>query len=222
LTSANVGFQRYAIDAEHRAAEAERNRIVRELHDSIGYTLTNVVVMSRVAERIAPIEHMELRELLGTIRNQAQSGLTEMRSTLRILRAGRPNRPRGMAAIQQLAVTFQRSTGVEINVEFTNVSWDPDSPLDAAIFRIVQEALTNAFRHGRARHVLVHFFQDATGLFLNIEDDGNGAESEGVGLGLSGMQERVRGLRGTFSISTTRFGFSVRIWLPREHLRGGT
>ncbi len=221
LTSANKGFQRYAIDAELRAAEAERNRIVRELHDSIGYTLTNVVIMSRVAQRVASVEQVDLKELLETICGQAQSGLTEMRSTLRILRAGEPVRPRGMEAIRQLAMTFEQSTGVEVRVESTNVRWDPDSPVDASIFRIVQESLTNSFRHGHARHVLLQFWQDQSGLSLNIEDDGNAPTDGEVGLGLAGMEERVRDLHGTFSATGSRFGFSVRVWFPAGR-PGGT
>ncbi|HUX51356.1 MAG TPA: sensor histidine kinase [Spirochaetia bacterium] len=214
LSSANKGFQRYALDAELRAAEAERNRIVRELHDSIGYTLTNIVVMSRVAQRLGAPQENDLTELLQTICSQAQSGLTEMRSTLRILRAAEPNRPRGIDAIRQLAATFQLSTGVEVRVEATNVRWDPDGPLDASIFRIVQESLTNSFRHGHARKVLLQFWQDHAGLSLNVEDDGRSSVDGPIGLGLSGMEERVRELGGTVSARGSRYGFSVRAWFP--------
>ncbi|HUX12742.1 MAG TPA: histidine kinase [Spirochaetia bacterium] len=221
LSRANRGFQQYAVDAELRAAEAERNRIVRELHDSIGYTLTNILVMTRVASRTPPEEAANLAELLEAISGQAQSGLTEMRSTLRILRAGESNRPRGMEAIRQLAATFQRSTGIAIRIESTNARWIADSPLDASIFRIVQEALTNSFRHGHANHVLIHFWQDQSGIFLDIEDDGAVTSQSSIGLGLSGMEERVREQCGTFSALGTRHGFLIRTWFPATAIGAG-
>ena len=223
LTSANVGFQDYATTAEERSSQEERNRITREVHDSIGYSLTNIVVMMEAAQGLIQVDPERLRQTLVLARTQAQDALAEVRRTLRALRAASTPRRSARMLLEKLFRTFESATNVSVRVEYRNLFTAPESAIDSVIYRTVQEGLTNAFRHGRATEVMVLFWFDGNGISVSLRDNGVGSQEIKDGIGLRGMRERIEPLGGTVHAGCMDgAGFELRVWVPVKRGDVGT
>lgn len=214
LTAANLGYSSFTQLARQQSALEERNRITREVHDGVGYTLTNIIMLSEVSLDVCPEESSELRENISAIRMQAKNGLFDTRRALRELRSTDADMPRGISAIRNLLITYSRATKIETKLELL-VRSDllEDSPLFLTVFRFVQEALTNTFRHGRSTRVVVRFQRSDSWLIVSVVDNGRGAAVVAEGIGLQGMRERVESLGGELTYNGVN-GFTVAARLP--------
>lgn len=204
-----------------RAAVAEeRARIARELHDVVAHSVSVIAVQTGSMRRRLSRERPDDAEQLAAVERTARQALAEMRRMLGLLRADgdEPSlspQP-GVEEIGRL-VAQVRDAGlsVELSVEGERAPLPPG--VDLAVYRIVQEALTNVLKHARAQRACVALSYDERGLELEISDDGqglNGAPTEG-GHGLVGMRERVALYGGSLSAGTgSEGGFTVRAHLP--------
>jgi signal transduction histidine kinase len=214
LTTANKAFQNYADTIETASKENERNRITRELHDSIGYALTNLIMMMNAGKTLAKGDPARLDELFESARTQADSALQESRRILYRLRSIATPPREGLHALEHLVRSFQAATGVETAIHYGNLPWSYGDSIDAAIFRLIQEGLTNSFKHGRARKVRILMWQASGEIRIRIWDNGNGAASIKEGIGLSGMRERFAELGGRVEASNAVDGFVLDAFIP--------
>jgi signal transduction histidine kinase len=214
LSKASSGYLEYADAAEQRSAAAERNRLTSELHDTVGYTLTNLIMMMEAATDLAVKDPGKTMELLEEARRQAQVGLEETRRRLRLLRAKAGGPPGGLNAIHRLVRTFQRATGVNVEVDYTNFPVSCGEELDDALYHLVQEGLTNSFRHGKATRIRLIFWRDETRITAVLRDNGRGADSITEGIGITGMRERFGSLGGTIDIRSNPQGFQLVAQVP--------
>lgn len=214
LSEANAGYSDFARLARHQALLEERNRITREIHDDIAYTLTNITMMSEAAMSLLTPDHLKASEIVGTIRHQAQTGLYETRRVLRLLRKAEQGLPRGVAALAELVDVYQRATDVHVDFKlFARRARVEDPVVFPTIYHFVQECLTNAFRHGKAANVVVHITEDGDWLSVTVSDDGTAKTKVSEGIGLQGMKERVHALGGEL-LYFQRDGFVVTARLP--------
>jgi signal transduction histidine kinase len=214
LADANVRFQRYAADVETSSAAAERRRITRELHDSVGYALTNFMMIMQAAKDLVLQDPERLQHLISRAHEQARETLADVRSTLRQLRKEIGADNRGIHRIQDLARSFEEATGVDVDVSFANLPVSLGPELDEILFRVVQEGLTNSFHHGHATHVEVVFFMEDNGVRVSVRDNGHGAESITEGIGFRGLRERIQPKGGTLSLRGFTAGFQLSAWVP--------
>ncbi|MBN1835294.1 MAG: sensor histidine kinase [Spirochaetales bacterium] len=214
LTSANIGFQQYATNAEERSVRSERNRITREIHDTTGYALTNLMMMMEAASDLVGKEPDRLRELLGSAREQAQAALSDSRRALRALRAVEARGQRGLAAIHKLVKAFEAATGVQVRVEYADAPSSLGEEADLAVYRMVQEGLTNAFKHGKATRIRLLFWRDVAGIGVSLHDNGFGCPVVQEGIGFAGMRERIEHLGGFLKAEGRQDGFELSAWLP--------
>jgi signal transduction histidine kinase len=189
--------------------QIERLRIARELHDSLGHHLTALNLQLELAERIAD---GPVTAPVGRARAIARASLDEVRRVVGAMRA--PAEFDLVAALRALAGGIAAPV---IHVETTPE--DIDLPPDAAhaIFRCVQEAVTNSVRHAAAASVRVHLEQAARGLTVRVTDDGEGAKGPAspAGTGMTGMRERAEELGGTIRFaSLAGRGFEVVLEVP--------
>ncbi len=197
LSEANIGYSDYAKLARHQALLEERNRITREIHDDIGYTLTNITMLSEAAISGLSPDSGRARESVEAIRHQAQTGLYETRRVLRLLRAAEKGLPRGIDALSELLRIYERATGVSVEFELlAGRERVEDATVFLTIYHFVQECLTNAFRHGQATRVTIRFLEDRDWLFVTVRDNGIGASAVEEGIGIQGMRERVSAIGG--------------------------
>jgi len=214
LTEANSDFLNYANNAANDSTLRERKRITRELHDVVGQTFTNVISMIDALLRHPRRDADSLTRLLRWIRTHTQKGLQETRSVLYELRSIKDRKVTGLKAIKRLAETFEESTGVRVRIEWGNAPWEFDERTEAAMYRVIEEALTNAFRHGRASEISIYFWKNEDGMTIVIQDNGSGTVTAKKGIGQVGMEERIRGLGGTLFSGNVTGGYQVRANIP--------
>jgi signal transduction histidine kinase len=194
----------------------ERNRVARELHDSVTQNLFGVVLAAEAAATLMDRDSAAARVQLDRVRELARAGMEELRSLIYELR------PAALAD-EGLAATLRKHVGVlrrvypqEIALKVAGGS-RPGSPADGDVFRIAQEALHNALRHARATRIDVALDARDGRVALTVADDGIGfdpaaAEVRGRRLGLTSMEERARALGGTLRVeSTPGAGTRVRL-----------
>lgn len=195
-----------------RVAADERLRIARELHDSLTHSISVIKVQSGVAAHLARKRGEEVPPALQAIQEAAGDAATELRETLRVLR--RVDEPgeavRGVDHLPEL-VRRAHATGLDTRLEVTGRARDLPPAVDAAAYRIVQEALANALRHGGGGPVEVTLDLDAGALRIEVANDvaarpvatsgtscGTVPSEGSSGVGLLTMRERAEALGGTF------------------------
>ena len=215
---------RYRDRARRRATEQtrlrERERLARELHDTVAHHVSAIAVQAQAGRVLAGTRPDASLEALAVIEEAASRTLAEMRHIVRALRedGDGPRAPgAALADIERLA--RENTSGLRVDVTMTGTLTDLDAALGATLYRITREALTNATRHARgARAVSVHVAGEALQVRLRIVDDGEAPDSNpGTGFGLRGMAERVALLGGTLRAGPAeRRGWSVEATLPRR------
>ena len=222
LSQFNLNLQNYALTAVQKAAERERLRIARDLHDISGHVFTNLLALMDAVVSSGCKDSNSLIETLTVARRLAQEGLRETRTAFRALRDTVKEPEQGMSAVYKLVSAFREATGIETDFSFGNLPESFNNAIDTTLYRTVQEALTNAIRHGHANKVSIKFWIHQRDLILNIQDNGIGASSLKTGNGLSGMQERISSLRGTFRAGDApEGGFLITICVPLVNENGG-
>lgn len=188
--------RRYAAEVEELATTRERNRIAREIHDSVGHYLTVVNVQIEAARATKSPEHLDRAQ------EHAREGLAALRKSVAMLRTGE-QRPL-VAALRELTelTVVGAPRPLTPAVEFT-------------LFRAAQEALTNVARHASATAASCTLRYGERDVTLTVADDGVGAVSTDGGFGLVGMRERAHLVGGTVDIATAPGrGFTIEVRVP--------
>lgn len=216
LQAANNQLADQRQQAEIAAADAERLRIAREMHDIVAHSLTVVALQADAADALLPDQPESARRAVVTIRATAQGSLQEMRRLLGILRpaADEQSVPRhGLHDVPLLVSVAGGGPGsVGLSIEGESVPLSP--VVDQVAYRIVQEGLTNARRHGDGERcqVTVRYTGDAVELDVwNSADTASAAEQ---GFGLIGVRERVRALGGQLTGPEKDRAWALRARLP--------
>jgi signal transduction histidine kinase len=191
------------------SAAAERNRLARDLHDSLGHHLTATSIQLEKAAAFADRDAGVASQALADARRSVGRALEDVRASVGTLRA-EPVR------LVNVLTGLADDTRVTLRVE--GEERDTDQPTVTALYRAAQEAITNARRHGRAGHVTVTVTFGATDTRLVVTDDGRGFDVDEPhnGFGLLGLRERAALLGGTVSVnSTPGAGTRVAVTVPR-------
>ena len=215
LEQANRSYQDYAEKVEHLSEDKERNRITREIHDTIGYALTNIGMLLQAGKAVARKDPDRLHELLDSAREQVKTALQESRNILHKLRA--PPRTQalyGLDSVQRLARSLTEATGIEVDVSFGNIQSGFGPRVDSAVFRLVQEGITNAIKHGLARKIRISYWLTRDELRVRISDDGVGSPEVAEGIGFAGMRERFAALGGRIEAANAVDGFVLTAHVP--------
>lgn len=215
---------RYRANARARmiddAKSREREQLARELHDTVAHHVSAIAVQAQAGQALAPTAPERAVEILAVIEAAATTTLNEMRAMVGSLRSGNDVElapQRGVADLPRLASGVVGGLRVELDVEADLGGLG--QAVDAALYRIAQEAITNAVRHARRANVVeVRLESLGDAVRLTVTDDGDGSESRsGHGYGLLGMAERTHLLGGRFDAgpASTRGGWRVTAELPR-------
>ncbi len=209
--------------ARAEAAAAERNRMAREVHDAVAQGLVSVLLQLRAAQgAIADGRPDEATGALADARTAAEAVFEETRRSVLGL-APSPLEGRSLEEALELEIAWANRTGViEARLVTAGSPVVPAPDVSHTLFRIAQEAITNAIRHARAASVRVGLVYSPSGVSLLVQDDGAGfdraqveEDGGGHGLGLGGMAERARLLGGTLELdSTPGWGTRIRAWIP--------
>jgi len=206
-----------------RAAQDERARIARELHDVVAHHVSAIAVQASVGAAIAARQPERAREALTFIQETSRQALAEMRALLNVLHNGeevaaaRAPQP-SLAQVAQL-VGQSRAAGLSVTLKVEGAVRPLPEALDLSAYRIVQEALTNSLKHAGPSQACVRVRYAPDALELEISDTGRGAAPparvDGAGRGLIGMRERVALFGGALDAGpASNHGFRVRARLP--------
>lgn len=216
LEAANHQLAAYAAQAEELATTKERNRIAREIHDTLGHYLTVVNMQIKAAQAVMAQQPEKAQDVLQKAQKLTEEGLTAVRQSVSALRdspLGQKSLPEALANL--LAET--ESSGLVTQFDIAGQPRPLDAKLDLTLYRAVQEGLTNIRKHARASRVdLLLDYQSADHVRLQIRDNGIGtAVSPSSGFGLLGLSERVHLLGGRLQTETAPGnGFKLVITLP--------
>jgi signal transduction histidine kinase len=203
-----------------RAAEIERGRIARELHDETGQVLTAIKLELAELERSLVGAGMST-DAVDRARDLTGRALESIRATARGLRPAVLDDLGFIPALRSLAEDFAGRTGVTVSLSAAPLPAPPGPEVEVAVYRVFQEALTNVARHAGATHVDARVAPDGDELLLVVQDDGHGFRRESGGTagaghaGLAGMKERVVGAGGRFQVaSAPGRGVRLEVRLP--------
>jgi signal transduction histidine kinase len=224
LRTRRVSERRMVEAAEQRTLRQvgeERLLIAREIHDLVAHAMTAINVQAGVAAHLLERDPSQAYDALRNIKRTSGDALTELRTTLEVLRDPSQTAPLGpvasLADIDGLTGGL-RTAGVEVDVD-VNVGDNVPAAVQSAGYRIVQEALTNVARHADATNTRVRVQRASGAVTIEVVDDGRAAAPNGVaiGNGLRGMRERATALGGTLEAAPGDAG-GWRVWarLPVE------
>ncbi len=212
-------LEREAAQQAQLAAQDERARIAREMHDVVAHGLSVIVVQADGARYAAAKDPAAATQALATISETGRESLTEMRRMLGLLRAegGSGTAPQpGLADLPYL-IDEARAGGMQLDAVLPDPLPDVADGVALTVYRIAQEALTNVRKHAGVARVRLTVAYDDRELLIDVVDDGRGAATlgDGQGLGLLGMRERVAVHGGTVTAAPAPGGgFAVSARIP--------
>lgn len=211
----NHKLQKAAKKWREDAAEEERLRISRDMHDSLGYVFTNIIALMDGAVSSNGENWKQLQEICQIVRDQAKNGLTETRKTLHAMRNIKEPFFRSIDTVYQLKKIFEEVTGIHIVIETGNIKQNYGLTVNTVLVRALQEAFTNSVRHGRSTHIEIQFWEFPDYLSMTITDNGIGSKKIVKGIGLAGMEERLTKVGGSLkTLSPVEGGFRLIITIP--------
>jgi signal transduction histidine kinase len=205
---------------EDRIKEDERKRIAREIHDELGQTLLALRIDVSMLEARTSASHPRLHARVRSALNYLDATVKTIRTIINNLRPAVLDL--GLAAaIEWQVAQFRERTGIPCELFIGSADLHVDDVRATALFRILQESLTNVARHAHANRVIIELRAEGASLVLRITDDGIGMDRErqrrANAFGLVGMEERVLALNGRFLIrSAPGQGTALSIFIPIE------
>lgn len=194
----------------------ERNRISRDLHDSVGHTLSAIRIQLEAIATIAPSDGEKASGMARRLAAFSEDGLQRLRALLQEMKPPRYSDQALTMRLLQIAEDFSALSGLQVHITTSRYMYQTTPSRDLLLQHALQEFLSNATRHGKASQVNAHLQYSQTGLIFTMKDNGVGSAGYKKSIGIRGVEERVRAEGGTVTIRTAPgAGFSTQIQLPR-------
>ncbi len=216
LEIANEKLRQYALRIENQATLEERNRIAREIHDSLGHSLTALNLQLETALKLSKYDIPRAMTFLATAKELGSKALQDVRQSVSTMRSYPLQGQTLERAIQILAADFQRSTGILPSCQISIIC-PLSMEISTPIYRIIQESLTNISKYAQATEVKLELTTTLATLRLIIQDNGRGfdVEQNTTGFGLQSMRDRTLALGGEFHIhSSYNTGCQIIVDIP--------
>jgi signal transduction histidine kinase len=203
LTAANEKLRQYALKIENQATLEERNRIAREIHDSLGHSLTALNLQLETGTKLLNTNPEKAKDFLIRAKQLGSQALTDVRESVSKMRSNPLQEQSLETSIDMLIQNFHHSTNIKPNYQI-NLFYSIPRDISIAIYRITQESLTNISKYAEATEVNLEITTAATKLYLTIEDNGKGFDvnQNTTGFGLQSMRDRTLALDGNFHIES--------------------
>lgn len=213
LEMANMQLKSYAVEAEKNAKIRERNRLAREIHDTLGHALTGIIAGVDAAVMIMDLAPDAAKKQLEKVSEVAREGMTDVRRSMNSLRPDALEKLELEDAIQKMLKDMCETTKTEIifRNQVHPLRFHEDE--EEVIYRVIQEAMTNAIRHGKASHIDIAISKVDQWLTIAVKDNGCGCPDIKPGFGLKHMKERLGMLNGTLDYDSGN-GFLIVANIP--------
>lgn len=194
----------------------ERNRISRDLHDSVGHTLSTIVIQTAALEKLTEHSSPEASNMLNELHHFSKKGLSEVRSVIHALKPSKYDRIAFFDQINSLIKEYETNSNLQVYFNRNDMLWALNDDQEQLLFRAIQEFLVNTTKHSQASEVRIQQHFTDRSIILTMQDNGVGTDNIKPQMGLTGMEERAKLLGGKVSIqSSINAGFKVRIVLPK-------
>lgn len=204
--------------AQRLSVEQERIRMAREIHDTLAHTLTTLIVQLEACKKLASSDPSRLTIELEKAQGLSRSGFNDIKRSIKALRPQVMEEKSFFASIISIINETMQNTNVHIT--FNNLLQNDiklSSKIEIALFRVIQESITNSIRHGQADEIEIEIKMDNDMLQLSVIDNGIGCTNVKKGYGMKGIQERIETLNGRVEFSCSQGeGFKTKILVPYE------
>jgi signal transduction histidine kinase len=215
LDAARSRLINYSKQIEKVTKLEERNRISRELHDSIGHNLTGILMQVDAARQVIEVDSNKGMKILESVYKNINSSIENVRQTVREIRPSKYQTHK--SSTLELINRFSKETGINVEYKTSGTPHELLPSIEMVLYRNIQEALTNAVRHGGATNILVNIIYKHESTEVVISDNGTGCMEIIKGLGLSGMEERLEIIGGSIRYETKN-GFLIHMTIPGGEL----
>jgi len=212
LSIANEELKEYADIKEKMGETRERNRLAREIHDTLGHVLTGISVGVDACIAIMESQPEAARKQLKVISGVAKDGMIEVRRSVSSLRPDSLVHITLEQSIRNMIEKTKKATGVDIDFMY-NLELHFNEDAENAIFRVIQESVTNSIRHGFATRISIVIARKGSDLEITVSDNGRGCKNIKNGFGIVHMRERINMLHGSMEFVSNN-GFTVRAVIP--------
>lgn len=213
LQQANRQMEEYARESIKNAETQERNRLAREIHDTLGHTLIGIITGLDACITLIDMVPEAVKEQLKVIADVARNGMTDVRRSVKALRPDALEKMELEKALVQMMEETKKASNIEIDYCCTAPLTHFNKDEEEIIYRIVQESITNAIRHGKANKIMIAISMEYNIIYIWIKDNGIGCANIEKGFGLHHMEERLGMLHGSLNCFVDN-GFVLEASIP--------
>lgn len=213
LEEANQKLKEFAVEAEKNAETRERNRLAREIHDTLGHALTGIVAGIDACLMTIDCAPEATKKQLEKIGDVARQGITDVRRSVSKLRPDALEKLNLEEAITRMLEDIGTASGTKILFQNQVEPFQFHEDEEEVIYRVIQEATTNSVRHGHADRIWITISKENQWLSITIQDNGRGCQKIEEGFGLKHMEERLHLLNGSLEYDG-RNGFLIIAQIP--------
>lgn len=211
----NHELENYAAVSEKIAEDKERKRLAREIHDTLGHALTGIAAGVDACNAMIDINPEATKKQLMVISKVVRQGIVDVRNSLNKLRPGALEQHGFKGAIENMIEEFTSVSDLTISLDYRLDKVDFENTKEDILFRVIQESVTNAVRHGDATHIDISLYIEDNSLYLKIQDNGQGCEEIHYGFGLKQMKERLGMINGKVAYDG-HHGFLTIVTIPLQ------
>ena len=211
----NHELENYAAVSEKIAEDRERKRLAREIHDTLGHALTGIAAGVDACIAMIDINPEATKKQLMVISKVVRQGIVDVRNSLNKLRPGALEQHGFKGAIENMIEEFTSVSDLTISLDYRLDKVDFENTKEDILFRVIQESVTNAVRHGDATHIDISLYIEDNSLYLKIQDNGQGCEEIHYGFGLKQMKERLGMINGKVAYDG-HHGFLTVVTIPLQ------
>lgn len=211
----NHELENYAAVSEKIAEDKERKRLAREIHDTLGHVLTGIAAGVDACIAMIDINPEATKKQLMVISKVVRQGIVDVRNSLNKLRPGALEQHGFKGAIENMIEEFTSVSDLTISLDYRLDKVDFENTKEDILFRVIQESVTNAVRHGDATHIDISLYIEDNSLYLKIQDNGQGCEEIHYGFGLKQMKERLGMINGKVAYDG-HHGFLTIVTIPLQ------
>lgn len=211
----NHELENYAAVSEKIAEDKERKRLAREIHDTVGHALTGIAAGVDACIAMIDINPEATKKQLMVISKVVRQGIVDVRNSLNKLRPGALEQHGFKGAIENMIEEFTSVSDLTISLDYRLDKVDFENTKEDILFRVIQESVTNAVRHGDATHIDISLYIEDNSLYLKIQDNGQGCEEIHYGFGLKQMKERLGMINGKVAYDG-HHGFLTIVTIPLQ------
>ena len=211
----NHELENYAAVSEKIAEDKERKRLAREIHDTLGHALTGIAAGVDACIAMIDINPEATKKQLMVISKVVRQGIVDVRNSLNKLRPGALEQHGFKGAIENMIEEFTSVSDLTISLDYRLDKLDFENTKEDILFRVIQESVTNAVRHGDATHIDISLYIEDNSLYLKIQDNGQGCEEIHYGFGLKQMKERLGMINGKVAYDG-HHGFLTIVTIPLQ------